>query len=399
MVRIKVSKTLQAKIRKGYPWIFHYQVQNRDIEGKSGDLAVVYDSKNDFLAIGLLDPESDICFRVLQTSNPVKIDSNFFAKRLVVALELRESLFDDSTTGYRVINGENDGFPGLVLDCYSKTLVLKLYTTAWIPYLDILVPLFRGQLPVARCVLRWSRKAATSAFISKKWRDGSVLFGNITRPLIRFLENGINFEADVVSGQKTGFFIDQRDNRQYIRLLSKGKSVLNVFSYTGAFSVYAFIGGARSVLEVDSNLIALTASKSNLKLNFPNRNFSQEEFYQMKADGFDALSDLKSDKKRFDLVILDPPAFARRNKQIKTALKSYARLAEAGARVSANNGILFAASCSVHVKACSFYKAVFSGIQSSGRGYKEIQRTGHAKDHPVVFSQGEYLKGIFCRII
>ena len=182
-------------------------------------------------------------------------------------------------------------------------------------------------------------------------------------------------------------------------MLSKGKSVLNVFSYTGAFSVYAFTGGASSVIEIDSNSIALTISKKNLELNFPNRIFSLKEFRQVKVDGFGALSELESDKQKFDLVILDPPAFARRNKQTKTALNAYAKLAEAGTRVIAKDGILFAASCSVHVKAHNFYKAVFSGIQSSGRKYEEVRRTGHAKDHPVTFSQGEYLKGIFCRII
>lgn len=399
MVRIKVSRTLEGRIRKGYPWIFHYQVQNGDIDGRPGDLAVVYDSKNRFLAIGLLDPESDICFRVLQTRNPVKIDSNFFAERFGAAIRLRGPLSGDNTTGYRIINGENDGFPGLVLDRYESTVVLKLYTSAWIPYLDILVPLFRNQLPVTRCVLRWSRKGAVSVGVSKKWGDGCILFGDTVGTPIRFKENGINFETDVLSGQKTGFFLDQRDNRQHIRLLSKGKSVLNVFSYTGAFSVYAFTGGARSVLEIDSNPIALAASKKNLKLNFPNRNFSLEEFRQVNMDGFDALSELKSDQKKFDLVILDPPAFARRNKQTKTALNAYAKLVEAGARVSAKDGILFAASCSVHVKAHNFYKAVFSGIQSAGREHKEIRRTGHAKDHPAIFAEGEYLKGVFCEII
>ena len=334
----------------------------------------------------------------MQARNPIKIDKNFFAARLSAAIRLRELLLDIGTTGYRIINGENDGFPGLVLDRYASTAVLKLYTSAWIPYLETLVSLFRNQPPLKRCVLRWSRKAAESVVVSKKWCDGCILFGNSVGSTIRFQENGINFETDVLLGQKTGFFLDQRDNRQHIRLLSKGKSVLNVFSYTGAFSVYAFIGGAYSVLEIDSNSFALTASKENLRLNFPRRKFSVGEFRQIKADGFDALAELESNKQKFDLVILDPPAFARRNKQTKAALKAYAKLVEAGARVSAKGGILFAASCSVHVKAQNFYEAVFSGIQSSGRGYEEIRRTGHAKDHPVVFSQGEYLKGAFCRI-
>lgn len=398
MVKIKVSRTLEKKIRNGYPWIFHYQVQNENINGQSGDLAVVYDYRNRFLAIGLLDFESDIRFRALHTCNPVKIDRDFFEAKLNSALKLRDSILSHTTTGYRVINGENDGFPGLILDRYQSTIVLKLYTSAWIPYLDTLACLFKNHLPVNRCVLRWSRKVLTSAVVHEKWSDGSMLFGDKPASPICFKENGISFKADVISGQKTGFFLDQRDNRQYIRSLSREKSVLNVFSYTGAFSIYSFIGGARSVLEVDYNPIALAASKNNLRLNFPNRIFLKNEFRQLKADGFNALSEFILDQQKFELIILDPPAFAKRNKQAKSALNAYTKLVEAAAKVSTKNGILFAASCSVHVKSYDFYKAVFAGIHSAGRKCQEIRRTGHADDHPVTFSQGEYLKGIFCKI-
>lgn len=398
MVHIKISKTLEQKIRRGYPWVFHYQVQNEKIEGKPGDLAVVYDSKNQFLAIGLYDPESDIRFRVLQTSNPVSIDSGFFEERFNRAMQIRKCLSGEGTTGYRIINGENDGFPGLVLDRYESTAVLKLYTSAWIPYLDIFIRLFKKKLPVERCVLRCSRKVVKSKVISEKYSEGYLLFGDKVTEPIHFKENGIDFEVDVISGQKTGFYLDQRDNRQKIRLLSKGKSVLNVFSYTGAFSVYAFAGGATSVLEIDSNPIALAASKKNLELYFQNQNFSVEEFSQIKADGFDALSKLESGSQRYDLVILDPPAFAKRKKQTKAALHAYTKLAQAGAKLTKKGGILFAASCSVHIQTPNFYKTVFSGIYSAGRRYKEMSRTGHAKDHPITFSQGEYLKGIFCEI-
>ena len=398
MIRIKISKALEGKIRKGYPWIFYYQVQNKHVEGKSGDLGVVYDCKNRFLAIGLYDPESDIRLRVLQTHHPIDIDGDFFEKRIIQALKLRESILSEDTTGYRLINGEKDGFPGLVLDRYESTIVLKLYTSAWIPYLDTLISLFKKKIPVDRCVLRWSRKVIELTEIIKKYKEGQILFGEKIELPIRFKENGINLEADVIFGQKTGFYLDQRDNREQVRLLSNGKSILNVFSYTGAFTVYAFSGGASSVLEVDSNSFALAASEKNLRLNFENRKFSLEEFSQMKANAFDALLELERNSQKFDLVILDPPAFAKRKKQKATALKAYMRLVQAGTKVTKKGGILFAASCSVHVEATNFYKAVFSGILSTGRKYVEINRTGHGKDHPIKFSEGEYLKGIFCRV-
>ena len=398
MIRIKISKALEGKIRKGYPWIFYYQVQNKHVEGKSGDLGVVYDCKNRFLAIGLYDPESDIRLRVLEVRHPIDIDGDFFEKRIIQALKLRESILNEDTTGYRLINGENDGFPGLVLDRYESTIVLKLYTSAWVSYLDILVPLFKKFFSVDRCVLRWSRKVIELPETTKKYKEGQILFGEKVELPIRFKENGVKFEADVILGQKTGFYLDQRDNREQVRSLSNGKSILNVFSYTGAFTVYAFSGGACSVLEVDSNSFALAASKKNLRLNFKNRKFSLEEFSQVKANAFDALLELERNSQKFDLVILDPPAFAKRKKQKATALKAYMRLVQAGAKVTKKGGILFAASCSVHVEAANFYKAVFSGILSTGRKYVEINRTGHGKDHPIKFSEGEYLKGVFCKI-
>lgn len=399
MIRIKISKTLEQKIRRGYPWVFHYQVQNVNIKGKAGDLAVVYDSNNEFLAIGLYDPESEIRLRILKTSNPVDIDNAFFEERFNKALVLRDNLFSEGTTGYRVINGEGDGFPGLVLDRYENTAVVKLYTSAWLPYLNILIELIKKKIAVKRCVLRRSRKVAAILETSKIYSEGHLLFGNNVDRSIRFKENGIDFEADVIFGQKTGFYLDQRDNRQAVRLLSKRKSVLNVFSYTGAFSVYAFAGGASSVLEVDSNSIALEASKKNLRLHFASRDFSGAEFSQMKADGFDALSALESDNQTYDMVILDPPAFAKRKKQKNTALNAYMKLAKAGAKVTKKGGLLFAASCSVHVSPASFFKNVFLGIKSAGHRFEEISRTSHAKDHPFMSSEGQYLKGVFCRII
>ena len=160
-----------------------------------------------------------------------------------------------------------------MLDRYESTVVLKLYTSAWIPYLDILITLFKKKLSVERCVLRQSRKVAESKVISKKYSEGHLLFGDkITEPIC-FKENGINFEVDVISGQKTGFYLDQRYNRQKVRLLSKGKSVLNVFSYTGAFSVYAFAGGASSVLEIDSNPYCFGGFKEKPKITFPKSKF------------------------------------------------------------------------------------------------------------------------------
>jgi len=298
VIKLQVSKTLQVKILKGYPWVFDYQIQNPPPQGQPRDLGIVYNTKNKFLAIGLYDPFSAIRLRVLQQGSPREIDAAFFTERLKKAMALRTSLPEEGTSGYRVINGENDGLPGMVLDRYEDTAVLKLYTSAWIPFLDTFLPVLQENLPVARCILRLSRNTQKTVEQTSPFREGQVLFGpELTAPVC-FRENGLYFEVDVFEGQKTGFFLDQRDNRQRIRTMAKDKSVLNVFSYTGGFSVYAFQGGCRSVLEIDSNPWALKTSRETFELNFPNKQSETDNFQQIQGDAFIALKQLYPGKNR-----------------------------------------------------------------------------------------------------
>lgn len=399
IIKLQVSKTLQAKIQKGHPWVFDYQIQNQTPQdGKPGDLGVIYTSKNKLLAIGFYDPFSDIRWRILQWGTPLNIDASFFSDRLQKALAIRSSLEKQGTSGYRIINGENDGFPGMVLDRYEDTAVLKLYTTAWIPYLDPFLDSLATLLPVERCVLRLSRNCKKAVEEISSFREGQILFGPPLNSPVCFRENGLFFEVDVLEGQKTGFFLDQRENRQRIRSLAKDKTVLNVFSYTGGFSVYAFAGQCRSVWEIDSSPLALKTSRDTFALNFSETKSEAKEFQQIQDDAFIALRQLQGRKQSFDIVILDPPAFAVKKKQKPKALATYRRLAESGARLTRPGGLLFAASCSRQVSTEEFFREVFSGIQSAGKTYKEIDRTGHAVDHPVTFKEAEYLKGIYLKI-
>lgn len=397
-LKIEVSKTLQGKIRKGYPWVFHYQVKNKNISGNAGDIAVIYDSDNRFLAAGLYDPFSDICFRALQTKTPRDIDEDFFRERFQNALTLRAELPNQKTTGYRVLNGENDGFPGLVADRYGDTAAVKVYTAAWFVHLDTLIPVIREELPVNRAVLLMSGHVQRTLPDSCGYGDGDILFGSPLEGSVRFLENGLSFEADVLQGQKTGFFLDQRENRQRIRELSKGRSVLNVFSYTGAFSVYAFAGGCRSVTEIEGNRLAIQSAQDNFKLNFTPGEIEAMDYQQIRGDAFKELAKMDEEAKTFDLVILDPPAFAKRKQHKQNAIQSYIRLVKAGAKRTAPGGILFAASCSALISASEFYRAVDLGIKSAGKSYQKLMKTGHSRDHPVSFREGAYLKAIYCEV-
>jgi len=396
MIKIQISKTLQGKIRKGYPWVFNYQIQNRIPDEGQENLGVIYDHNNHFLAVGLWDPGSDLCFRVLNLGKSREINRYFFLERLQSAIKIRQELENQGTTGYRVINGESDGFPGLVLDRYEDTLVLKLYTTSWFPFLDEICELFQKEFKSQQVVLRLARRVSKSLGPSSIYRDGQILYGQSDSVWAQFKENGLKFMADVVAGQKTGFFLDQRENRLKIKGMAKGRSVLNVFSYSGGFSVYAWAGGCRSVVEVDSNPFALKTSLNNLKLNFPEKSFPAQNFVQRAGDAFQVLARLKSEKCSFDLVILDPPAFARKKKHKTQALEAYAGLAQAGAQLT--SGVLFAASCSVYVPKNEFYEAVYHGIRSAGKKCEEIARTEHAKDHPAKFPEAFYLKSTYIKI-
>ena len=396
MIKIQISKTHQSKIRKGYPWVFKYQIQNQIPDENQENLGVIYDHNNHFLAVGLWDPCSDLCFRVLNLGKPQAIDRGFFRERLQSAIKIRQGLESQGTTGYRVINGENDGFPGLVLDRYEDTLVLKLYTTSWFLFLDELCELFQNEFKSQQVVLRLARNVSKSLESGSTYRDGQILYGHGDSGWVQFKENGLKFAADVIAGQKTGFFLDQRENRLKIGEMAKGQSVLNVFSYSGGFSVYAWAGGCSSVVEVDSNPFALETSLRNMKLNFPEKSFPAENFVQKEGDAFQMLARLKSEKRFFDLVILDPPAFARKKKHKTLALDAYTSLAQAGAQLT--SGVLFAASCSAHVPANEFYDAVYLGIRSAGKKCEEIARTEHAQDHPATFPEAFYLKSTYIRV-
>ena len=396
-LRLRVTPAAETAVRSGHPWIFSDSVQSPNRDGHAGELAVLYDRHDKFLAVGLFDPDSPIRVRILHAGKPQTIDAAWWQARLQAALARRAGLFDAQTNGYRLIHGESDGWPGLVLDRYDSTLVLKLYTAAWLPWLDQTLALLQAAIPCDRIVLRLSRNIQTEARRQTPGRsDGELLFAKASRtepgaPVI-FSETGLRFEADVWRGQKTGFFLDQRENRREVERLASGRRVLNAFSFSGGFSLYAARGGAGSVTDLDISAHALESSRRNfvLNLNFPAVAASRHETVQ--ADAFDWI---EKSTATFDLIVLDPPSLAKRAVEREGALRAYERLNALGLRRLARNGLLVAGSCSAHVSATEFFDAVRRAARKSGRNFAELKTLQHPPDHPVGFKEAEYLKAIY----
>ena len=394
-LRLRVTAAAESAIRSGHPWVYDNSIREQNRAGTAGELAVVFDRRDRFLALGLFDPLSPIRLRVLHHGKPATADDVWWRARLASALERRAGLFDAATTGYRCLSGENDGWPGLVLDRYDTAYVLKLYSAVWLPRLNDVVRWLKEAVQPERLVLRLSRNIQPEAEAKFQLREGQMLVGTAPNGPVVFQETGIRFEAEVVRGQKTGFFLDQRENRRRVEKLSAGRDVLNAFSFSGGFSLYAARGGARCTTDLDISPHALDSACRNFALNAAAPRIVACRHECVQADTFDWLG-AKPDAD-FDLVVLDPPSLAKRETEREGAVQAYHRLATLGIPRLRRGGILVAASCSAHVTTGEFFGAVQEALEASGRRFLELERTGHAPDHPATFPEANYLKCLFVR--
>ncbi len=386
---MRLRPAAEREVKAGHPWVFDLGIREQNREGERGELAVVYDRKDKFLAIGLYDPDSPLRIRVLQHGMAAKIDEEWLRKRLLQAIEKRSGMFDESTNGFRWIHGENDGWPGLVLDRYADTLVLKIYSSAWLPRLKEISALITEALRPRSLVLRLSRNIQLVARQEFGLFDGGTMSGPIVEGPVVFLESGLRFEVDVIRGQKTGFFLDQRENRRRVESFASGRKVLNAFSFSGGFSVYAARGGASSVTDLDISAHALQSAGRNFGLN-PELASKHET---VQADAFEWLA--KNRDREFDLIVLDPPSLAKREQERAGALRAYQKLAQSGIAHLRKHGILVACSCSAHVSAEEFFEAVRKAAAGSTRRFKELFTTQHPSDHPATFPEARYLKAVY----
>lgn len=386
--KVKLKPKKEESLKRFHPWIFSGAVQSKDESLAEGEVVNVYTINDEFIAVGHYQIGS-IEVRVLSFEEE-DIDLDFWKKRLSSALELRKSigLLSDNNNSYRLVHGEGDLLPGLIIDIYAETAVIQSHSVGMhesrLMICDALKAVLGDNLKNV-----YYKSETTLPYKANLGAENEYLYKADSVNEIA-LENGLKFYPDWVKGQKTGFFVDQRDNRALLEKYSKGRSVLNMFCYTGGFSFYALRGGANLVHSVDSSSKAIMLTNRNVGLNFPDDK-RHEAFAE---DAFKFLGGIN--KGDYDLIILDPPAFAKHRGAIKNALQGYKRLNAAAFEKVAPGGIVFTFSCSQVISKDAFRLAVFSAAALSGRSVRILHQLSQPADHPIniYHPEGEYLKGL-----
>lgn len=382
---VKLTAVGERSVRSGHPWIFSESIEKINKAGEAGDIAVIFShTKNKVIGVGLYDPDSPIQIKMVHFDGGATLNTSFFAEQIARAYALRLELLETNTNSYRLLFGENDGFPGFIADVYANVLVVKLYSKIWLPYLEVIL---KELIDLSGCdsiVMRLSRKLQQGA---TEFSDGQVIYGALENEVVQFVEHGVHFSANVIKGHKTGYFLDHRANRKQVGELSTGKTVLDVFSYAGGFSVHALAKGAAEVTSLDISKQALEAAQANGILN------AHDGIHKIIAgDAFEEMRRLIASQQRFDLVVIDPPSFAKSKKEISVAKKKYQQLAQLGEKLTKKGGMLVLASCSSRILAQEFFKINEDVLKGQARIFKNFEKTRHDVDHPISFPEGAYLK-------
>lgn len=387
--KIVLKPKKEDSLNRFHPWIFSGAVAQKDANLTEGETVNVYTSAGNFIAVGHYQIGS-IEVRVLSFEER-QIDKSFWVEKLSIARDVRQSIgvISDNNNTFRLIHGEGDNLPGLIIDVYADTAVMQSHSIGMHEnrkYIsEALIEVFGEDLKNI-----YYKSETTLPHKAEVGAENEYLYGGKDSGECIALENGLKFKADWLKGQKTGFFVDQRDNRSLLEKYSKNRSVLNMFCYTGGFSFYALRGDAKLVHSVDSSAKAIMLTDNNVELNFPN-DLRHEAFAE---DAFKYMA--KVNKGDYDLMILDPPAFAKHRGAIRNALQGYKRLNAVAFDKIAKGGILFTFSCSQVISKDAFRLAVFSAAAQSGRSVRILHQLTQPADHPISIyhPEGEYLKGL-----
>lgn len=384
-VYLKAGK--EESLKRFHPWVFSGAIARIEGEPEEGEIVDVYTSKKEFIACGHFQIGS-IAVRVL-TFRQEEVNADFWKHRLEVALDLRCSLGlvdNPANNTYRLVHGEGDNLPGLIIDVYGQTAVMQAHSAGMHVYrMEIADALMEVMGDRVKHI--YYKSETTLPYKADLGPENGFIKGGSPENVA--LENGLKFHVDWLKGQKTGFFVDQRENRHLLERYSKGRNVLNMFCYTGGFSFYAMRGGANLVHSVDSSAKAIDLTNQNVELNFPG-----DERHQAFAE--DAFKYLDRMGDQYDLIILDPPAFAKHRDALRNALRGYSKLNAKAFEKIKPGGILFTFSCSQVVDKKDFRNAVFTAAAQSGRSVRILHQLTQPGDHPVniYHPEGEYLKGL-----
>lgn len=381
----------EESLMRFHPWVFSGAIASVPKGVEEGDTVRVLSAEGTPLGVGHYQIGS-IAVRMIDADADAVIDTDFYARRLHEAWRMREALglLRDDNDAFRLVHGEGDFLPGLIVDIYGDTAVMQAHSPGMHLARGIIAEALTS-LPEARIANVYYKSETTLPFKAGMDPVNDYILGHFSGNIAS--ENGLKFHIDWLKGQKTGFFVDQRDNRALLGRLAKGRDVLNMFCYTGGFSVYALAGGARNVVSVDSSAKAISLTEANVALNFADTPVAARHS-SVAVDAFDYLTEM--DNGRHDLIILDPPAFAKHRGAIRNALRGYQRLNEKAIRKIATGGILFTFSCSQAVSKEQFRLAVFSAAAQTGRRVRILHQLTQPADHPVSIyhPEGEYLKGL-----
>lgn len=385
-VKIVLKSGKEQSLRRFHPWVFSGAIKKMYGNPVEGDLVDVYDNKDTFLAVGHYQPSS-IAVRILSFKEETP-DIDFFREKIKSAIEYRKAigiLANPQLNVFRLIHGEGDGLPGLIVDFYNGVAVMQMHSIGFYRIRNEIASILAEALE-NRISAVYDKSEGTIPHMSGITAINEFLFGN-SEPVI-VIENGYKFKIDWTTGQKTGFFIDQRENRKLLEKYTEGRSVLNMFGYTGGFSVYA-MKNAALVHTVDSSFTAIELANENIKLNYGDD--KRHESFQV--DAFDYLNHIKD---QYDLIILDPPAFAKHNNVLANALQGYKRLNIKAIEQIKPGGIIFTFSCSQVVTKENFRKSVFAAAANTGRSVRILHQMSQPPDHPVniYHPESEYLKGL-----
>lgn len=384
---VYLKKGKEDSLKRFHPWIFSGAIAKMDEDIAEGDFVRVFTSYDEFIAVGMYQIGS-IAVRVLSFDD-ITIDRAFWETHLRSALDMRKAiglLDNPQSTTYRWVHGEGDNLPGLVVDCYGDTAVMQAHNVG--------IHLNRKEISEAmvnvadgRIKNIYYKSETTLPFKADVEHENEFIYGKMVDDVT--VENGLKFHVDWLRGQKTGFFVDQRENRHLLETYAKGRSVLNMFCYTGGFSVYAMRGDAKLVHSVDSSAKAIELTNRNIEMNFPGDK-RHEAFCE------DAFKFLDANDNKYDLIILDPPAFAKHRAALRNALKGYTRLNVKGLQRIKPGGILFTFSCSQIVTKENFRNAVFTAAVQANRKVRILHQLHQPADHPIniYHPEGEYLKGL-----